>query len=228
RRNMAAFLEAIAQKQVLIGPLISHRMNLERASEAYDLVKSDPRVMSVLFEHPHRIECDGLGQLPVLPKATRGVHISVIGAGNFAQTYRLPYLKRYAESLTTVVTRQGHHAVHLKRKWGFAQADTDPKEALVDPRATAVLISPRHDSHAALVGQAFEARKFVFVEKPLAMDESELRELWIKYERFDGHLMVGYNRRFAPAAVAAKRHLAGNGPLLMHYRVNNTVLSVTH
>lgn len=228
RRNIAAFLEAIAQKQVLIGPLISRRMELERAPEAYNLVKSDPSVLSVLFEYPHRIESHAPRTVPNSPNVRTGVHISVIGGGNFAQAYRLPYLKRYADSLTTVVTRQGHHAVHLKSKWGFGQADTDPRQALFDPRATAVLIATRHDSHAALVGEAFEAGKYVFVEKPLAMNEIELRELWTKYEQCEGHLMVGYNRRFAPAAVAARRHLAGDGPLLMHYRVNNTVLSSTH
>ncbi len=66
----------------------------------------------------------------------------------------------------------------------------------------------------------------MLVEKPLAIDEFELRGLWTKYKEFGGRIMVGYNRRFAPAAVAAKRHLAGNGPLLT-LSVNNTVLPST-
>jgi polar amino acid transport system substrate-binding protein len=227
RRNIEAFLHAVAQKQVLIGPLISHTMRLEQAPEAYNLVKSEPGVLSVLFEYCQEARDLRLSP-PALPKTNSGVHVSMVGAGNFAQAYRLPYLRKYARSLTTIVTRQGHHAAHLKTKWMFARAGTDPREALFDQTATGVVIATRHDSHAALVSEAFEAGKYVFVEKPLAMDETELRGLWGKREEFEGRLMVGYNRRFAPAAIAAKRHLAGSGPLLMHYRVNNTVLSSNH
>ncbi len=46
RRNIAAFLVAVAQKQVLIEPLICRKMELERAPEAYGFVKSDPGVLS--------------------------------------------------------------------------------------------------------------------------------------------------------------------------------------
>jgi len=227
RRNLAAFLDAIARDQVQVGPLISRRMEVGRAAEAYELVKNDSSVLSVVFEYSHRVETKTSLEPKLRPPTARGAHISVVGAGNFAQAYRLPYLKRYANSLTTIVTKQGHRAAHLKRKWGFREADTDPKQALFNPMATAVLIATRHDTHASLSAQALEAGKYVFVEKPLALCESELRELWAKHQRFNGRLMVGYNRRFAPAAVAAKEFL-GKGPLLMNYRINNTVLPASH
>jgi polar amino acid transport system substrate-binding protein len=192
------------------------------------LIKNDSSVLSVAFEYQQANSTSSPEQVPAPRKAVKGAHIAVIGAGNFAQAYRLPYLKQQAKSLTTIVTRQGHHAAHLQKKWGFINADTDPARALCDDDAAGVLIATRHDNHAELAGLAMEAGKAVFVEKPLAMDADELSELWKRYQRFGGRLMVGYNRRFAPAAIAARRHLETSEPLLMQYRVNNTVLPASH
>lgn len=228
RRNMAAFVDGLARRQVVVGPLMSRALPLEQATQAYSFIKNDSSILSVVFEYEQR--APARFPAPVMASATvaAGAQIAVIGAGNFAQAYRLPYLKKHAQSLTTIVTRHGHHAIHLQKKWGFALADTDPARALHDAGTSAVLIATRHDNHAQLAGQAMEAGKAVFVEKPLAMDAVELAELWKRHQRFGGRLMVGYNRRFAPAAVAAKRHLGNTEPLLMHYRVNNTVLPASH
>jgi predicted dehydrogenase/threonine dehydrogenase-like Zn-dependent dehydrogenase len=227
RRNIRAFLEAVGQGQVSVSPLISHRMPLGDAQQAYELIKNDRSVVSVLFEYTQESPHNLPRQSPIISKRNGGSHISVIGAGNFAQAYRVPYLKRYADSLVTIVTRQGHHATHLRQKWSFAAASTNPEDAFHDPQTTGVLIATRHDSHANLASQAFEAGKPVFLEKPIAMTEEDLRLLWHKYQQFNGRLMVGFNRRFAQASQAAKKFL-GAGPFLMHYRINNTVLPLSH
>ena len=65
------------------------------------------------------------------------------------------------------------------------------------------MITTRHDSHAALVCQALEAGKHVFVEKPLALTLAELEHIVQTYEGTRAQhvqplLMVGFNRRFAP------------------------------
>ena len=67
--------------------------------------------------------------------------------------------------------------------------------------AAVVVLTP-HSLHARMVAEALAAGKHVFVEKPLCVDEEQLREIMTASESTDCRfLMVGYNRRFSPHAV---------------------------
>jgi predicted dehydrogenase len=91
-----------------------------------------------------------------------------------------------------------------------------------------VCIATRHDAHADLVVQALRAGKHVFVEKPLAIDEDQLREVEAAAAASGGLLLVGFNRRFAPMAEDMRRALSGRGPLIATYRVNAGALPPGH
>jgi predicted dehydrogenase len=61
----------------------------------------------------------------------------------------------------------------------------------------------------------------VFVEKPLALDDQELENVLAAAGDANGRLMVGFNRRFSPLAVAAKDFFGNRTtPLTISYRVN--------
>jgi predicted dehydrogenase len=62
----------------------------------------------------------------------------------------------------------------------------------------------RHNSHARFIVEALQAGKSVFCEKPLCTNDSELAEILTTYTDLQKQgktpfLMVGFNRRFAPA-----------------------------
>ena len=83
-----------------------------------------------------------------------------------------------------------------------------------------MLIATRHHLHASLVQQALEAHRHVFVEKPLCLLREELGELDRAYAQSRGTVMVGFNRRFAPASVELKKILASaSGPKSASFRV---------
>ena len=80
-----------------------------------------------------------------------------------------------------------------------------------DPETHAVFIATRHDLHAELVMAAFESGKHVFVEKPLCVNEEELERIRGRVEELGEAcpiLMVGFNRRFAPATARCAPFLA--------------------
>ena len=90
-----------------------------------------------------------------------------------------------------------------------------------DDEANLIVIATRHDTHAELARRALELGKHVFVEKPLALNEKELESVVAAAAQSQGELMVGYNRRFSPAAIAAKEFFRDrHGPLSISYRVN--------
>ena len=69
--------------------------------------------------------------------------------------------------------------------------------------------------------QALRAGKHVFVEKPLALDAQELRKVLAVQHEIGQHLIVGFNRRFAPLLQPLRAFLAGHRhPLVATYRIN--------
>ena len=158
-----------------------------------------------------------------------GRALGLIGGGMFTKNILLPVLKKNGGiALAGVATTTGVTARHIADKFGFTYAATDYREILQDAAIDRVLITTRHNSHAALVVEALSAGKHVLVEKPLCLTDEELGRIAAAY---DGSrlLMVGFNRRFAPLAQEVKAMLAGRvTPLMMTYRVNAGFIPEDH
>lgn len=237
-RNMEAFLQLLAEKKMDLMPLITHRFPIEKAAEAYRVISGETRdsFLGVLIHY---------GEAPAVrvgePKRTvslssatskaDAVLLGVIGAGTFAQGVLLPHLKKIREaSLVGVCTATGAHSKHVAEKFGFRFCTTDEREILEAADINSVLIATRHHLHAASVIAALKAGKHVFCEKPLCLNEDELRTI-IHAHSSDQSLvlMVGFNRRFSPMAVKMKNFFADiREPLALHYRVNAGFLPPDH
>jgi polar amino acid transport system substrate-binding protein len=154
------------------------------------------------------------------PAAVAVPGISFIGAGSYAMSHLLPNLPSDS-SITRrgVATSSGTSARSVAERFNFAFCADDVADVLADPETHAVFIATRHDSHARYVLGALAAGKHVFVEKPLALDESELDAIAAALPAAGTSLMVGFNRRFSPL-VGEIRSQLGTGPMAMIYRVN--------
>jgi predicted dehydrogenase len=127
------------------------------------------------------------------------VSIGFIGSGNYAGAVLIPAFKATGARLRVVASIAGVSGAHAARKFGFESTTTDIDAVLGDPDVNAVVIATRHDSHSNLVVAALDAGKHVFVEKPLALTETQLAQIEAAHERRpDAVLTVGFNRRFAP------------------------------
>jgi predicted dehydrogenase/threonine dehydrogenase-like Zn-dependent dehydrogenase/REP element-mobilizing transposase RayT len=153
-----------------------------------------------------------------MPELRNMPELHVIGAGNFARTMLLPHLAGQLP-FASVINGTGLSAQHVKQKFGFRQADTQPDGVFASTHS-AVLIATRHHLHAPLVLRGLAAHQHVFVEKPLCLTEAELREIDTAMRTTLGSVMVGFNRRFAPATAEVKRLLASApGPCSIAYHV---------
>ncbi|MFS8637732.1 MAG: bi-domain-containing oxidoreductase [Gemmatimonadota bacterium] len=151
---------------------------------------------------------------------TGPIGVGLIGAGNFAQDVLIPSLKRLGVEFRGVVTASGYTARGAAEKHGFAYAASSPDEVLADPGTHVVVIATRHDEHARLAAEALRAGKAVFVEKPLALDEASLDDV-LSAASQGGPLLVGFNRRFAPATQFVRERLARiAGARVVQIRVN--------
>src|SRR5579884_929542 len=237
-RNMEAFLQLVAERKLDLNPLITHTFPIDRARGAYDLItgRTPQPYLGVLITYPQEPDMARCVELPRVPQPVHvasgaALRVGLIGAGNFASSTLLPAMKQVEGiDLVGVCSTAGTRGQHTGLKFGFRYCTTDEKEIIRDPKIDTVVVATRHHLHAAQILHAMEARKNVFCEKPLCLNEAELAEI-IRACFAPGapRLMVGYNRRFAPMAARLRSFLAGvPEPLAMHYRVNAGSLPPNH
>jgi predicted dehydrogenase/threonine dehydrogenase-like Zn-dependent dehydrogenase len=153
--------------------------------------------------------------------------IGLIGAGSFAQGVLVPALRKLDVELLGVSSAGGVSARKAAEEHGFRYLAASPEEILADPETHAVIIATRHGDHARLTAEALRAGKAVFVEKPLALTDQELDDVMAAAgsgsagDPGSAPLMVGFNRRFAPATVFLRERLGGlPGARMVHVRAN--------
>jgi predicted dehydrogenase len=140
--------------------------------------------------------------------------VGIIGAGNFTSAMILPCLKRNSAKLKYISSSTGLTGTVLAKKYNISHSTTDNDIVFKDGEVDLVLITTRHNSHAALAIEALRNGKNVFVEKPLALNKEELDKVIQEYKQSGKTITVGYNRRFAPLAIEMKKALGNaNTPM---------------
>ncbi len=239
QRNLEAVLDMMADGRLDVRPLISHRFALAEADQAYALVGSAAPSLGILLQYP------ALAQQPdaALRRATvplaapvgrvsslaRTATVAVIGSGNYATAVLIPAFKAAGAALKTVASSGGVSGLHAGRRHGFEQTTTATDEVFADPQVNAVVVTTRHDSHAAFVLKCLAAGKHVFVEKPLCLTSQELAEIVAAKQGSSTMVMVGFNRRFAPQVQKIDTLLKGvTGPKAFVMTVNAGAIPAEH
>ncbi|MDO5674829.1 MAG: bi-domain-containing oxidoreductase [bacterium] len=228
-RNMQAFQDLIHARRIDVGYLATHTFDLNDSQAAYDLVmsKSEPFIGILLKYDSSKKHVRA--RLPLKPQGktegTDAVSIAFIGAGSYAQSHLLPNIPlgmgvRPAGILTATAAGSRSTA----DRFGFEFCAGSEDDILSDPSINTVFIATRHDSHGGYVLRNLQAGKHVFVEKPLCRAPEELQDIYTCYADLaqvgnPPQLLVGYNRRFAPLAIAMKEKM-GQGPLAVNCLIN--------
>lgn len=223
-RNLEAFFDLIASKTITVERLISHRFPIARGEDAYKLISGEiqePYLGIVLqYETDSPVETK-IDLASGASEKGSNVRVGLIGAGDYARGMLLPKLKENDVEFRSIATAAGLTARNVGRQFGCASAVSNADEVLADDSTNLVVIATRHDTHALLAKRALELNKNVFVEKPLAMNDAELDAVLQAAASSSGKLMVGFNRRFSPAAKEAKEFFrACQTPLSILYRIN--------
>lgn len=235
QRNFEAVLDLMASGQLDVAPLVTHRMEIERAAEAYEVLASGTASLGILITYPSANDPDHIRSLaskvsfaaPAISASGAEPRVALIGAGNYGGRVLAKTFKAGGAALDTIVSANGISAAQRGRSFGFRQASSDAHAAIADPAIDALCIATRHDSHAGFALAGLEAGKHVFVEKPLALTFEDVDA--IAAAAPGKVLMVGFNRRFAPMIVKMKAMLdAMAEPKALVMTVNAGAIPASH
>jgi hypothetical protein len=228
-RNQEAFIGLLARGRLAVDDLVTHRFDFENALAAYELLESNAPSLGIELVYPVPTR-DRASSIRMAPRTAGANGVGLIGAGAFARGVLVPALKSAGLGhMVSVASASGLSAVRLAERVGFEEVAPSAQAIIDDPKVDVVVIATPHDSHASLASAALRAGKHVLCEKPLALTELELDDVEEAWRSSGRHLFVDFNRRFAPAVIEARRHLAtARSPVVITYRVNAGPISPTH
>lgn len=230
QRNMSAFLELLSKGLVDVKPLLTHKFDIEEAEYAYDIILGKTQVphIGILLKYGNHSDKKQTSiQLRNAPN--KNINIGFVGAGSFAQSYLIPNVKTLGASLDGVVTSKGITSKNVADKFKFNFCSTEANDVILNPQINTVMVATPHSSHANFVIRSLNAKKNVFVEKPLAINPEQLAAIIKARQNTNALLMVGFNRRFAPISKEIKKEfVTASTQMIINIRINAGAIPRDH
>jgi predicted dehydrogenase len=136
------------------------------------------------------------------------VRAAIIGLGRWGRSLvNAVHGKTDAIKFTAAFTRTRASAEDFCRERGIPLLARF-EDALASPDIDAVVLATPHSQHAEQVMAAAVARKHVHVQKPLTLDRPSAEAAVGAVRRAGVVLAVGFNRRFHPSIIEARKRLA--------------------
>lgn len=222
QRNMMSVLQLLKDGKISFSKLITHEFNFNESEKVFlEIKEAKEEYLGVVLKYDGKVDIT-VRITSFQKKAgekSEQVKIGIIGAGNYASTMLMPFLKGNAD-FVGIATATGINAQDKAKKFEFNYATTDYKELFSDQNINTVLIATRHNQHAKMVIEALRSGKNVYVEKPLAISIEELKLIAGSISDSSKMLMVGYNRRFSSSIQFLKKQLKTDYPYSIYYQVN--------
>jgi len=151
----------------------------------------------------------------------RKVRLGLIGLGYVGKIHLRNCLNLPNAKLVAVCDLS-RKALRDARKMGVKKTFTNYEQLLKDPEIDAVIIALPTYLHKTCTQRAAEAKKDVFLEKPLAKNVAEGKEIISAVQKSGVKLMVGYPLRFTPSMYRLKKEIQSGvlGDVQIAYATN--------
>lgn len=139
-------------------------------------------------------------------------NVAVIGLGGVSQIMHLPILHKMKNAeIIAVCDSDQSKAKHVARKYSVKKYFTDTGELLSDvPEIDAVIVATTTDTHADISVRCLDAGKHVLVEKPIARNLKETRQIVDASVKNRKILAVGMNNRFRMDSILSRNFVRNN------------------
>lgn len=155
------------------------------------------------------------------PAADR-VAVAVIGAGFIAEYHVKGLEAAGGAHVCALVGRRYEATAKRAQSLGIPRIETDYRRVLDDRAVDAVVIASPDDTHERLALDALSAGKSVLLQKPMALDSTQCRNIIDSAARSTGRLTVSFMHRYFPEVVWLREMLQGGSLGAVHcVRIRN-------
>ena len=135
------------------------------------------------------------------------VNVAIIGVGRIGKIHLNNMLRHFPDANVVAVADTHFPADQFKKDYPGIFFSSDPAEVVVKPEVEAVIICTPTSSHAAMIELSIKSGKHLFCEKPVDLSLSRTKSLVEKADAAKIKLMLGFNRRFDPDFMEARKNI---------------------
>lgn len=134
------------------------------------------------------------------------IRVGVLGLGRAGRLMHIPECSNYPDlyEITAVCDNDPERLKNLPAFAEKARLYSSCEELIADPSVDLVSVALRHSEHTPYAIRALEAGKYVFLDKPVALNMAEMLRLKEASDAHPGHLFLRHNRRFEAAFMKIK------------------------
>ena len=235
QRNFTAVLSAMSKGWIHTDFISSTTFRFVDSAAAYDLLtkkgkERPPMAIQLTYDQETTSEsCVRMTNRNDHPVEADAKSISVIGAGNYAMRRMLPGLIMHGSKIKHIVSKGGLSSSIAAIKYGASYSTVEIADVVQATDVSGVCIATRHNSHADLTIKMVKAGKMVFVEKPLAINKSQLERLQALNEEEKRHIFVGFNREYSKYSEILKKNFHDDkSPKLITLEMNAGKIPADH
>jgi len=159
----------------------------------------------------------------LLPKNFKKIQVGIIGTGDISITH-INNLKGLSNifQINIVCSRTIEKAKMVAKQNNIPNETDNYMDIIRNSKIDAIFILTRHNSHVEIAMEGIKANKAIFMEKPLAINLTELNKLEDALKIYEKPFMVGFNRRHSPHIQYIKNKIdQRESPILVNYRQND-------
>jgi len=134
------------------------------------------------------------------------IRLGLIGLGYIGKIH-FRHCQKLANAKLIAASDLSKKALKKANDAGVKKTYTDYKQLLKDPTVDAVIIALPTHLHTQCAKQAAEAQKHILLEKPIARNIAEAKEIILAARKNNVKLMMGYPLRFNPAFCKLKERI---------------------
>ena len=148
------------------------------------------------------------------------LNIGLIGAGTIGKVHAENLAYRIPSAALVMIADINEAAVRqCAERCRIPKTTADYHEILANPNVDAVVICTSTNTHAQIIGEAAQAGKHIFCEKPIDFSLQKIDQALRLANEKGVKLQVGFNRRFDPSFNRVRQAVAGGEigePHLIH------------
>ena len=144
---------------------------------------------------------------------------ALVGFGNHCANNLLPIIQYLQLPLKYICCTSEKKAELISQKYKGVKGTTSLQDILLDDTVSGVFVAANPHSHFLIATEVIKAGKSLFIEKPPCEDKRELKALTDAVKLYGSqHIVVGLQRRFAPATQILQKRLRIGRGRHYHYR----------
>ena len=196
-KNMKEFASLLGRNKVNIDNLVTNVFDFSQFKDAFECLLHK-NTCSIVLKYSDTVKLNR--ELELKPLNNSKQNIAVVGLGRFAQNTHLPAISASDFNLYCTVSSSGARSKEMAQRFGANKCSTDFESILNYEKLDLVYITSGDFQHAEQAVIAANAKKAIFLEKPLATSEKECKQIVEAIKKNKVFFALGLNRRYSDLA----------------------------